>query len=214
MVLDDGMTVASTGAPGPTIPAEDIFAATPAPTETAPAPEPATPASEGVRVIGVDPVPLTADRTALPDPAPTEPATAPTETAGTDTTPPAANETAVNPIVVETIDPAGNRIADGDGAGAAMGGPLVPAAGDPPAPEPAPATTVAETTTSPPATGMTTATATTWVNLHTGPDNGTPTILVVPQGAELQVVACDPWCEVYYDGNHGYIWQDFVTPLP
>lgn len=210
-ILDEGMTVASAGALGPTIPAAEAFAAPAATAASDPVAEPAAPASEGIRIVGVDPVPLAAERTGTADPAPVDPPAAPaTETPATDPAP-AAGETAPNAVIVATVDPAGNPVADGEAA-APMGGPLVPVADDPPAADPAPP--AAETPATAPAAGMTTATATTWVNMHTGPENATPTILVVPEGAELQVVACDPWCEVYYDGNHGYIWRDFVTPLP
>lgn len=60
------------------------------------------------------------------------------------------------------------------------------------------------------AAGRTLATVNTWVNMRAGPDNDTAVITTVPAGAEVELVGCDPWCEVYYQGTHGWIWRDFV----
>ena len=58
------------------------------------------------------------------------------------------------------------------------------------------------------------ATTNDWVNLRAGPDNDAAVIQTVPFGAELQLVGCDPWCEVYYEGTHGWIWRDFINATP
>ena len=60
----------------------------------------------------------------------------------------------------------------------------------------------------------TVATTNDWVNLRAGPDNDSAVIQTVPFGAELQLVGCDPWCEVYYEGTHGWIWRDFINTAP
>jgi uncharacterized protein YraI len=52
------------------------------------------------------------------------------------------------------------------------------------------------------------------VNLRAGPDNDAAVIQTVPFGAELQLIGCDPWCEVYYEGTHGWIWRDFINATP
>ncbi len=95
-----------------------------------------------------------------------------------------------------------------------LGGPLVE-------PEPTPAPEAAAPNAAPPANlaptepveapaGTTAATTTNWVNLRDGPDNDANVLLTVPAGATVDVVACDPWCEVYYEGTLGWIWQDYV----
>jgi hypothetical protein len=70
----------------------------------------------------------------------------------------------------------------------------------------APPTTVARSTT--------VVTTNDWVNLRAGPDNDAAVIQTVPFGAELQLIGCDPWCEVYYEGTHGWIWRDFINATP
>lgn len=64
-----------------------------------------------------------------------------------------------------------------------------------------------------PAGGVTVTTAT-WVNLRSGPSNESAVITVVPSGARVEVVACDLWCEVVYEGQSGWIYQDLLEGLP
>jgi hypothetical protein len=65
-----------------------------------------------------------------------------------------------------------------------------------------------------PAGGMVAATARTWVNMRAGPDNGAAVITVVEAGARVNVVACNFWCEVVYNGQTGWIYQDFLNGAP
>jgi hypothetical protein len=65
-----------------------------------------------------------------------------------------------------------------------------------------------------PATGTVSATARTWVNMRAGPDNEAAVITVVGQGDRVQVVACNYWCEVVYNGQTGWIYQDFLAGAP
>jgi hypothetical protein len=51
---------------------------------------------------------------------------------------------------------------------------------------------------------------TTDVNMRAGPDNSAPVILVVPGKRHVEVIACDFWCEVVYDGKRGWIYKGFV----
>lgn len=83
-----------------------------------------------------------------------------------------------------------------------LGGPLIEP--ETPAASPVPAGAAV----APP--GATPATTNNWVNLRDGPGNDANVILTVPQGVTVDVVACDPWCEVYYEGTRGWIWQDYV----
>ncbi len=83
--------------------------------------------------------------------------------------------------------------------------PLV--AADPPAaPEPAAPAPVA------PAGNPVTILATTnaFVNMRAGPDNDAPVISVVAEGATVEIVDCNFWCEVIVDGTKGWIYQDFL----
>ncbi|NND49106.1 MAG: SH3 domain-containing protein [Rhizobiales bacterium] len=57
---------------------------------------------------------------------------------------------------------------------------------------------------------VSTARATTYVNMRAGPDNDEPVVAVVPAEAELEVVECTNWCEVVFDGHRGWIYSKFV----
>ena len=55
------------------------------------------------------------------------------------------------------------------------------------------------------------ATVTKYVNLHAGPDNGAKVLKVVPANAQIRAsTTCRQWCTVEYQGEHGYIYKDFV----
>ena len=73
---------------------------------------------------------------------------------------------------------------------------------EPAAPEPeAPEQAVAATRTAP---------VTTDVNLRARPENGAAVILVVPGKSTVEVIGCDYWCEVVYEGQRGWIYKGFV----
>jgi hypothetical protein len=223
VVTIDGTTVASTGAFAATPPEAAVAEATSGSADPAGVSTPlAALATEGEdAAANNEPTSLVANRAEASGAAGVEPPAFAVTTITPAGEPVGATETsgapAADPPAAEAAAPTTE-----EAAGAAVGGPLV-AVTDPPATEPpaaaAPTEAVVADAAPPPeptttAGVTTTATATTWVNMHTGPDNTTPVTLVVPQGATLEVVACDPWCEVYYEGTHGFIWQDFVTPLP
>jgi len=69
-----------------------------------------------------------------------------------------------------------------------------------PAPEPA-APEVAATRTAP---------VTTDVNMRARPENGAAVIQVVPGKSTVEVIGCDYWCEVVYEGKRGWIYKGFV----
>jgi SH3-like domain-containing protein len=50
--------------------------------------------------------------------------------------------------------------------------------------------------------------------MRAGPDNGADVITVVAAGATVDVVACNFWCEVIYNGRTGWIYQDFLIGAP
>jgi hypothetical protein len=68
------------------------------------------------------------------------------------------------------------------------------------APEPA-APKVAATRTAP---------VTTDVNMRASPRNGAAVIQVVPRRSTVEVIGCDYWCEVVYEGRRGFIYKGFV----
>ncbi len=223
VTLDGGLAVASTGAL--TSPAPET-----APPETA-ALDPAARAASGIQALETGaaiaeaaeaPTPLVADRgDAVTEGGPPAITTETVTPAGdpvvaTETTTPPAADPATTAPAPEAAAATGTPTETAaplvaEDAGTGEGGPLVPIT------DPASAGTTVDPAAAPTAgtvAGATTGTTTTWVNMHTGPDNATPVVAVVPAGTALQVFACDPWCEVEYDGTRGYIWRDFVTPLP
>jgi hypothetical protein len=72
-----------------------------------------------------------------------------------------------------------------------------PTAPEPAAPEPA----VAAARTAP---------VTTDVNMRSRPSNGAAVIQVVPRKSTVEVIDCDYWCEVVYQGRRGFIYKGFV----
>lgn len=49
------------------------------------------------------------------------------------------------------------------------------------------------------------------VNMRARPRNGATTITIVPGGSRLDVVGCDHWCRVIYNGKEGYVYKRFVS---
>jgi hypothetical protein len=77
----------------------------------------------------------------------------------------------------------------------------------------APANAAPETVASiaEPAAPTRSAPVTTHVNMRAGPDNDAAVVVVVPEGRNVDVVECNQWCEVIYDGRQGFIHRKFVT---
>ena len=48
------------------------------------------------------------------------------------------------------------------------------------------------------------------VNLRARPKNGSKVIMVVPRRSSVQVISCDYWCEVIYQGTRGWIYKSFI----
>ena len=51
---------------------------------------------------------------------------------------------------------------------------------------------------------------TTYVNMRDAPDNDGEVITVIPAEADVDLVGCEIWCEVVYDGQQGWVYEDFV----
>jgi hypothetical protein len=49
------------------------------------------------------------------------------------------------------------------------------------------------------------------VKLHAGPGNGTRSIGVVPGKSTVDIIDCDLWCKVAYNGQQGYVYKSFVS---
>ena len=48
------------------------------------------------------------------------------------------------------------------------------------------------------------------VNLRARPKSGSQKLMVIPRGANVQLVGCKVWCEVVYKGRHGYVYKDYL----
>jgi hypothetical protein len=48
------------------------------------------------------------------------------------------------------------------------------------------------------------------VNLRARPKSGSQKLMVVPRGADVQLVGCKVWCEIVYKGRHGYVYKDYL----
>ncbi|MDX8482510.1 SH3 domain-containing protein [Mesorhizobium sp. VK24D] len=48
------------------------------------------------------------------------------------------------------------------------------------------------------------------VTMRTGPKNGAAAIVTVPAKASVQVVGCKKWCEIIYNGKHGWVYKSYV----
>jgi hypothetical protein len=55
-----------------------------------------------------------------------------------------------------------------------------------------------------------TAAVTTDVNMRARPQNGSAVIQVVPRRGTVEVIGCNYWCEVVYEGRRGFIYKGFV----
>ena len=48
------------------------------------------------------------------------------------------------------------------------------------------------------------------VNMRARPESGASVLTVVPKAASVQLVGCKLWCEIVYNGQRGYVFEDFV----
>jgi hypothetical protein len=58
-----------------------------------------------------------------------------------------------------------------------------------------------------------TETVNTHVNMRSEPDNDAAVVAVVPAEKQVQIVSCDYWCEVVFEGQRGWIYKSFVNGL-
>jgi hypothetical protein len=48
------------------------------------------------------------------------------------------------------------------------------------------------------------------VTMRAGPKKGAAAILTVPAKAPVQVMNCKQWCEIVYNGKHGWVYKSYV----
>lgn len=48
------------------------------------------------------------------------------------------------------------------------------------------------------------------VTMRSGPKKGAAAIVTIPAKAPVQVVGCKQWCEIIYNGKHGWIYKSYV----
>ena len=50
------------------------------------------------------------------------------------------------------------------------------------------------------------------VTMRSGPKKGAAAIATVPARASVQVMNCKQWCEIVYNGKHGWVYKSYVKP--
>jgi hypothetical protein len=48
------------------------------------------------------------------------------------------------------------------------------------------------------------------VTMRSGPKKGASAIMTVPAKASVQVMNCKQWCEIVYNGKHGWVYKSYV----
>lgn len=48
------------------------------------------------------------------------------------------------------------------------------------------------------------------VTMRSGPKKGAAAITTVPAKASVQVMSCKQWCEIVYNGKHGWVYKSYV----
>jgi hypothetical protein len=49
------------------------------------------------------------------------------------------------------------------------------------------------------------------VTMRSGPKKGAAAMTTVPAKTAVQVLACDQWCEIVYDGKRGWVYKTYVA---
>lgn len=48
------------------------------------------------------------------------------------------------------------------------------------------------------------------VTMRSGPKKGASAIVTVPAKSSVQVMGCNKWCEIVYNGKHGWVYKSYV----
>jgi hypothetical protein len=49
------------------------------------------------------------------------------------------------------------------------------------------------------------------VKLRSGPKKGSGVLMVVPAGSAVNVLSCDGWCQISYNGKKGWVYKNFLA---
>ncbi|HEY6633417.1 MAG TPA: SH3 domain-containing protein [Rhizobiaceae bacterium] len=52
------------------------------------------------------------------------------------------------------------------------------------------------------------------VKLRSGPQKGAGVLGVVPSGSAVNVLSCDGWCQVSYNGRKGWVYKNYLSAAP
>jgi SH3 domain-containing protein len=52
------------------------------------------------------------------------------------------------------------------------------------------------------------------VRLRAGPSNGEAVLATISGGRSVEVIKCRAWCEVIFAGQRGWVYKDFIAPIP
>lgn len=162
------------------------------------------------------PAPAPAAETVLQEDLPDETTAVPDETALPDETAAVPEETPALPMPDDVSPGAGDPV--GETAALPADAPDLPDA-DPAVPENATDGTSAALDPGPaveaPVEGADPASApgsiVSAVNMRASPENGAPVVSVLRDGATVEVIACDLWCEVVADGKRGFVFKSFIA---
>jgi hypothetical protein len=67
------------------------------------------------------------------------------------------------------------------------------------------------TVTKPTTGGGSAARVTTAVNMRSSPKKGAGVLTVVPAGSAVNVLSCDGWCQITYNGRTGWIYKSYLS---
>jgi uncharacterized protein YraI len=46
--------------------------------------------------------------------------------------------------------------------------------------------------------------------MRSGPKSGASAIDTVPAKTAIEVISCEKWCEIVYEGKRGFVYKSFV----
>jgi uncharacterized protein YraI len=119
-------------------------------------------------------------------------------------------EEPLDPVMTASLPPSGaEMLADVEEAGMALPeeSDLVPTPREMAAVDPAP-----KSAEEPTKAALRTSRVTDHVNMRSAPRGGSSVLTVIPADAVVEVIGCDSWCEISYEGRTGFVFNEFVNP--
>lgn len=52
------------------------------------------------------------------------------------------------------------------------------------------------------------------VNMRSSPKKGAGVLMVVPAGSAVNVLSCDGWCQITYNGRTGWVYKSYLSSAP